>query len=76
MFSYRNLFGFATALFLAVILGCSDPGPAERAGEKVDEAVESVKEALDPSGPAEKAGRKIDETMEDIGEALESAPKD
>lgn len=69
---YRSPLVFFTALCLAMILGCSDPGPAEEAGKKVDEAVESVEEALDPAGPAEKAGRKIDETMEDMGEALES----
>jgi len=75
MSSYRNLLVFLIALILAMILGCSDPGPGEEAGKKVDEAVESIEEALDPAGPAEKAGRKIDETMEDIGETLESDSK-
>lgn len=76
MSSYRNLLGLLIALFLAMILGCSDPGPGEEAGKKVDEAVESVEEALDPAGPAEKAGRKVDETMEDMGEALEPKSQD
>jgi hypothetical protein len=76
MNSYSKLLGFLIAFFLAMILGCSDPGPAEEAGKKVDEAVESLEEALDPAGPAESAGRKIDETMEDIGEALKSDTKD
>ena len=46
-----------------VLTGCPEKGPAEKAGEKVDETVDKVKEAVDPSGPAEKAGEKIDEAL-------------
>lgn len=53
----------AGSLFIA---GCSEKGPAEKAGARVDEAVESVKEKLDPAGPAEKAGREIDEAVEKL----------
>lgn len=49
---------------LAMLTGCADEGPAEKAGAKVDEAVENVKDAIDPAGPAEKAGEKIDEVVE------------
>jgi hypothetical protein len=35
-------------------------GPAQKAGEKFDKAVDKVSDSLDPKGPAEKAGRKID----------------
>ncbi len=40
---------------------CEKPkGPVEKAGEKVDKAVDKVSDAVDPKGPAEKAGRAID----------------
>ncbi len=58
-------FGFllgVSALFLA----CSEQGPAERAGEKVDETVESIQESLDTEGPAEEAGKKVDEAVEGV----------
>ncbi|WP_035244783.1 hypothetical protein [Desulfonatronovibrio hydrogenovorans] len=76
MIFFKNLVALLSTLFLVMVLGCSDPGPAEQAGEKVDEAVESVEEALDPAGPAERAGRTIDETIEDLGEALEAETDD
>jgi hypothetical protein len=42
-------------------IGCEKPkGPVEKAGEKVDKAVDKVSDAIDPKGPAEKAGRAID----------------
>jgi hypothetical protein len=41
--------------------GCeAEKGPAQKAGEKVDSAVQNAKDRLDPAGPAEKAGRAID----------------
>jgi hypothetical protein len=51
----------------ALVLGlgaCEDKGPAESAGQNIDQAVENAKEAVDPQGPAERAGEKIDETVE------------
>lgn len=59
-----------TALF-ALLIGCSDPGPAERAGKNIDEAVEAVKESVDPDGPAQSAGREIDEAAERAGRKIE-----
>lgn len=56
----------ALAIPFAVLLGCSEPGPAEKAGSKVDEAVESVKDAIDPAGPAEKVGEKIDDAVDRV----------
>ena len=63
---------FSCVLFglSALLLACSEQGPAERAGEKVDETVESIQESLDPAGPAERTGRAIDDTVESIGDAL------
>jgi MT0933-like antitoxin protein len=51
----------------ALVLGlgaCEDKGPAESAGQEIDQAVEKAKEAVDPQGPAERAGEKIDEAAE------------
>lgn len=44
-----------TALMLAsasllALIGCEQEGPAERAGEKIDEAVESAGERLEEAG--------------------------
>jgi hypothetical protein len=61
-----------TSLSLAVLtFGCDSQGPAEKAGEKVDQSVENTKDALEETsdkitgkGPAEKAGEKVDEATE------------
>lgn len=58
-----------TSLSLAVLtFGCESEGPAENAGEKIDQSIENTKDALEEAsdeitgkGPAEKAGEKIDE---------------
>jgi hypothetical protein len=47
-------------------VGCERQGPVEKAGKKVDEAVEAAKDKLDPAGPVEKAGKKVDEAVEDL----------
>lgn len=60
-----------TSLSLAVLtFGCESQGPAEKAGEKVDQAIENTKDALEEAsdkitgkGPVEKAGEKIDEAI-------------
>jgi hyperosmotically inducible periplasmic protein len=46
-------------------LGCEQKGPAEKAGEKVDEAAEQAGEKM------EEAGEKAGELMEEGGEKLE-----
>ncbi len=45
-------------------LGCEQKGPAEKAGEKVDEAVEKADEKM------EEADEKAGELMEEAGENL------
>ena len=49
--------------FAASITSCKPKGPAEKAGESVDKAVEKVKDAVDPKGPVEKAGEKVDKAL-------------
>lgn len=56
----------AAALFLMIGLsGCESEGPAEKAGEKIDESVESTKDAV------EEAGDKIEEAGEEAKEAVD-----
>ncbi|MGH8657059.1 MAG: hypothetical protein ACREV4_00815 [Gammaproteobacteria bacterium] len=52
---------------------CEGQGPAERAGENIDEAAERTREPFEPEGPAESAGEQIDEATERAGEAVEEA---
>jgi hypothetical protein len=47
----------------AGFVSCKEKGPAEKAGENFDKAVENVKDAVDPKGPVEKAGEKIDKAL-------------
>ena len=61
-------------ILLATLLGspllaCEEQGPMERAGEKVDEAVDEITNPGE--GPLEEAGRKADEAVEDAREELE-----
>ncbi len=59
---------------VVLVLGlsaCEPEGPAERAGERIDEAAERAAEALDPKGPAERAGEQIDQAIENGGNVRE-----
>jgi hypothetical protein len=46
-------------------VGCEREGPVEKAGKKVDQAVEEAKDKLNPEGPVEKAGKKVDQAVEE-----------
>ena len=48
---------------VATVSSCKEKGPAEKAGESLDKAVENVKDAVDPKGPVEKAGEKVDDAL-------------
>lgn len=52
-----------TLTAILTLVSCEKKGPAEKIGEKVDEAVKSVEEAVDPKGPAEKVGEAIDKAV-------------
>jgi hypothetical protein len=50
----------AATLLSLPLIACNE-GPAERAGERVDRALDRVQDAVDPpNGPLERAGRAID----------------
>jgi hypothetical protein len=58
-------------VFLLAAPGCREEGPAERAGQRIDEAVEKLRHG--DEGAAEEAGRRIDEAVEEMREAVEDA---
>lgn len=49
---------------IIALAACKKKGPAEKAGERMDDAIEDVKDAVNPKGPAEKAGEKVDEVLD------------
>lgn len=64
------------ALVCGVLAGCEQEGPAEKAGERIDEAVEQTRDAIDDAGQQgtmERMGEKLDQGMEEAGEAVEDA---
>jgi len=57
----------AFGLGLALFVGCEQKGPAQKAGEKVDKAVEGAGKAIEQAG--EQAGEKIDEAAKKVKDA-------
>ncbi|MBI1260727.1 MAG: hypothetical protein GC184_03285 [Rhizobiales bacterium] len=57
----------ATSLLLAapVLVACDDDGPAEQAGEKMDDALNTNDSTM------ENAGEKMDEAADDMHDAIE-----
>ncbi len=55
------------SLFVAAFVGCKEKGPAEKAGEKIDETMKKAGSELD------KAGEKIGETVEEAGDKAKEA---
>jgi hypothetical protein len=51
----------ATVLALGVLSGC-EQGPMQKAGEKVDNAVDSIS----GKGPVEKAGERVDKAVDQL----------
>jgi hypothetical protein len=55
-----------TALLLGAVVtfaGCESKGPAQRAGESIDNSVQNAKDAINPPGNLEKAGRGVDKAL-------------
>ncbi len=53
-------------IFLIGFVGCSEKGSAEKAGERMDEIIDNVKEGelpLKEKGTLEKMGESIDESV-------------
>jgi hypothetical protein len=60
----RILVALAGVLALAAVETACDKGPAQKAGEKVDRALDTDKAI--GKGPVEKAGKEIDKAAEDV----------
>ncbi len=55
------------------LVGCDEPGPLERAGEEMDEAVEDARNGGETFG--NQVDDAIDEMRDDISDATEEAKK-
>lgn len=62
MRSQRFLVMLAATLLTAGVLSGCEQGPMEKAGQKVDKAVD----ALSGKGPAEKAGERVDKAIDQL----------
>jgi hypothetical protein len=61
------------------LAGCSEKGPAEKAGEQIDKAVEQTKDAVQDAGhqgPAEKAGEALDNKVDQMKDQAEDTKDD
>lgn len=69
----------AISIAMVALSGCDSKGPAEKAGEKIDKSIESVKDAVEDAkdkitdkGPAEKMGENIDKAVDDVKKSIGS----
>ncbi len=61
------LVGMLSAVLFAGLAGCEREGPMERAGEEVDEAVDTVKEG------EESTSNKVDDAMDEMRDGANDA---
>ncbi len=65
----------AMAISLCFALqGCSDEGPAEKAGREADEAVKELQESGE--GALERLGRETNEAVKETGEAVDAVTEE
>jgi len=68
------------ALISAFAIAACDQGPAERAGERVDDAGDRVERTFDAAtgneGAMERGGRAVDEAYEDTRDAVQDTYED
>ena len=65
----RLLVMVALGMALSMLGGCEQPGPAQKAGEKVDKAVDQTGKAM------QKAGEKVEEAAKDAEKKIKEATK-
>jgi hypothetical protein len=62
--------GMLLVPMIGLNIGCESQGPAEKAGESIDQGIDNAKDALDPRGPAEKAGDAVDDAADAAADAV------
>ncbi len=73
---------YALALsFTLLLTACEDKGPAEKAGEKIDEVVEDSKDKVDEivddtKDKAEELGNKVEDACEEAKKAVDAKDTD
>lgn len=70
---------WAMVLACGVLVGCEKEGPAEKAGERIDEAAERTIDAIEDAGkqgPMEKLGERADEQLQKAQDALQNRKED
>jgi hypothetical protein len=65
----RTMLAIAIVSLALGTTACPEKGPAEKAGEKIDETVDKMTHPGE--GTMEKAGRKADEAVDDAKDAVE-----
>jgi hypothetical protein len=60
MNNQRYRIGMLVAVLATGVMACEQKGPAEQAGEEIDEAVQSVKEG------GESVGAKVDDAVDEL----------
>lgn len=60
-------------VFSAMTAGCDEPGPLERAGEEVDEAVDTLKRGEE--SPANKLDDAVDDVRDGVNDAKDELKK-
>ena len=66
----KTLFVLMLAVLSLSFVGCEQKGPAERAGESIDEAAESLKDS------GKDLGNKIEDACEDLKEGVGAKDED
>lgn len=64
---FENFFAGVLILLVATFVACEQEGPAEKAGEKIDEAAEEAAEKVEEAGDA------LEETADEVEEKAEEA---
>jgi predicted small lipoprotein YifL len=59
----RLLLTACAAASLMALAACHQEGPAQKAGQSLDNAGQKIQDTISPPGPAESAGRKVDKAL-------------
>ena len=60
----KTIVAISVIAIILVALSACQKGPAEKAGQALDNTGKAVVDTVNPSGPAQKAGKKIDQATQ------------